>query len=50
MFNLIFWMAMQIMPKTFQLEMEEGRFFSSEISTDSFAMVINEQAAKNNGF
>jgi ABC-type antimicrobial peptide transport system permease subunit len=32
--------------KTFQLEMKEGRFFSSEFSTDSFAIVINEQAAK----
>jgi len=36
--------------KTFQLEMKEGRFFSSEFSTDSFAMVINEQAAKIMGF
>jgi putative ABC transport system permease protein len=32
--------------KTFQFEMKEGRFFSSEFSTDSFAVVINEQAAK----
>jgi putative ABC transport system permease protein len=36
--------------KTFQLEMKEGRFFSSEFPTDSFAMVINEQAAKVMGF
>jgi putative ABC transport system permease protein len=36
--------------KTFQLEMKEGRFFSSEFSTDSAAVVINETAAKILGF
>jgi putative ABC transport system permease protein len=36
--------------KTFQFEMKEGRFFSSEFPTDSFAVVINEQAAKVMGF
>ncbi len=32
--------------KTFQLELREGRFFSSEFSNDNAAVVINEQAAK----
>jgi putative ABC transport system permease protein len=32
--------------RTFQLELREGRFFSSEFSTDNGAVVINEQAAK----
>ena len=32
--------------RTFQLELREGRFFSSEFSTDNAAVVINEQAAK----
>ena len=32
--------------KTFQLELKEGRFFSSEFSTDNTAVVINEKAAK----
>jgi putative ABC transport system permease protein len=32
--------------KTFQLELREGRFFSSKFSTDNTAIVINEQAAK----
>ena len=36
--------------KTFQLELKEGRFFSSEFSTDNTAVVINEQAAKIMGF
>ena len=36
--------------KTFQLELKEGRFFSSEFSTDTSAIVINEQAAKIMGF
>jgi len=36
--------------KTFQLEIKEGRFFSSEFSTDKTAIVINEQAAKILGF
>jgi putative ABC transport system permease protein len=36
--------------KTFQLELKEGRFFSSEFSTDANAVVINEQAAKILGF
>lgn len=36
--------------KTFQLELKEGRFFSSEFSTDNTALVINEQAAKIMGF
>ena len=35
---------------TFQLEMKEGRFFSTEFSTDSTAAVINEQAARVMGF
>jgi putative ABC transport system permease protein len=32
--------------KTFQLELKEGRFFSSEFSTDNTAVVINEKAAE----
>jgi putative ABC transport system permease protein len=32
--------------KTYQLELKEGRFFSSEFSTDATAVVINEEAAK----
>jgi putative ABC transport system permease protein len=36
--------------KTFKLEIKEGRFFSSEFSTDKTAIVINEQAAKIMGF
>jgi putative ABC transport system permease protein len=36
--------------KTFQLELKEGRFFSSDFSTDNSAVVINEQAAKIMGF
>ncbi len=32
--------------KTFQLQLKDGRFFSSEFSTDINAVVINEQAAK----
>jgi ABC-type antimicrobial peptide transport system permease subunit len=36
--------------KTFQLELKEGRFFSSEFSTDANAIVVNEQAAKIMGF
>jgi putative ABC transport system permease protein len=32
--------------RTFQLEPKEGRFFSSEFSTDNTAVVINEKAAK----
>lgn len=36
--------------KTFQIELKEGRFFSSEFSTDSFAAVINESAAEIMGF
>jgi putative ABC transport system permease protein len=36
--------------KTFQLELKEGRYFSSEFSTDNTAIVINEQAAKIMGF
>jgi len=36
--------------KTFQLELKKGRFFSSEFSTDSFAVVINENAAEIMGF
>ena len=36
--------------KTFQLELKEGRFFSSEFSTDNTAVVINEKAAKIMGF
>ncbi len=31
--------------KTFQMVMQRGRFFSSAFPTDSFAVVINEQAA-----
>jgi putative ABC transport system permease protein len=31
---------------TFQLDLTQGRFFSSEFSTDNTAVVINEQAAK----
>ncbi len=36
--------------KTFQLEVREGRYFSSEYSTDKAAIVINEQAEKILGF
>ena len=36
--------------KTFQLEIKEGRFFSTEFSTDNNAVVINEQAVKIMGF
>jgi putative ABC transport system permease protein len=36
--------------KTFKLEIKEGRFFSSEFSTDASAIVINEQASKILGF
>jgi ABC-type antimicrobial peptide transport system permease subunit len=36
--------------KTFQLELKEGRYFSTEFSTDNNAIVINEQAAKILGF
>jgi ABC-type antimicrobial peptide transport system permease subunit len=36
--------------KTFQLELREGRFFSSEFSTDNTAIVINEQASEIMGF
>lgn len=36
--------------ETFQLQLKDGRFFSSEFSTDINAIVINEQAAKIMGF
>src|SRR5664280_630578 len=36
--------------RTYKLEMKEGRFFSSEYSTDNSAIVINEQAEKILGF
>jgi putative ABC transport system permease protein len=36
--------------KTFKLELKEGRFFSSEFSTDASSIVINEQASKILGF
>jgi len=36
--------------KTFQLQLKEGRFFSSEFSTDNSAVVINEKAAEIMGF
>ena len=36
--------------KTFQLKLKEGRFFSTEFSTDKTAVVINEKAAKTIGF
>jgi putative ABC transport system permease protein len=36
--------------KTYKLELKEGRFFSSEYSTDNSAVVINEQAEKILGF
>ena len=36
--------------KTFQLKLKEGRFFSSEFSTDAAAVVINEKAAEIMGF
>jgi putative ABC transport system permease protein len=32
--------------KTYKLELKEGRFFSSEFSTDNTAIMINEEAAK----
>ena len=36
--------------KTYKLELKEGRFFSSEFSTDNTAIVINEEAVKVLGF
>jgi putative ABC transport system permease protein len=36
--------------RTFQLDLDKGRFFSPEFSTDSSAVVINESAAKIMGF
>jgi len=36
--------------KTFQLKLKEGRFFSSEFSTDATAVVINEKAVEIMGF
>jgi len=36
--------------RTFLLELKEGRYFSSEFSTDSMAVVINEKAAEILGF
>jgi ABC-type antimicrobial peptide transport system permease subunit len=36
--------------RTFQIELKEGRYFSSEFSTDNSSIVINEQAAKIMGF
>jgi putative ABC transport system permease protein len=36
--------------RTFQIEIKEGRYFSSEFLTDNTAIVINEQAAKIMGF
>lgn len=36
--------------KTFQPKIKEGRFFSSEFSTDNTAVVINEKAAEIIGF
>ncbi len=36
--------------KTFQLELKEGRFFSSQFSTDNTAILLNETAAKIMGF
>jgi ABC-type antimicrobial peptide transport system permease subunit len=36
--------------KTFKIELKEGRYFSTEFSTDNNAIVINEQAAKILGF
>jgi ABC-type antimicrobial peptide transport system permease subunit len=36
--------------KTFQLQLKDGRFFSSEFSTDNTAVVINEKAAEIIGF
>jgi putative ABC transport system permease protein len=36
--------------KTYKIELKEGRFFSSEFSTDKAAIVINEEAAKILGF
>ena len=41
---------MQDYAKTFHLDLKKGRFFSSEFSTDSSAVVINESAAKIMGF
>ncbi|MCB2195617.1 MAG: ABC transporter permease [Bacteroidetes bacterium] len=34
----------------YDLKLKEGRFFSREFSTDSFALIINEAAAKDFGF
>jgi putative ABC transport system permease protein len=36
--------------RTYKLELKEGRFFSSEFSTDNTAIVINEEAEKILGF
>ncbi len=48
LFHLLF--ADEEYAKTFQLEIKEGRYFSSEFSTDSTAVVINERAAEILGF
>jgi ABC-type antimicrobial peptide transport system permease subunit len=48
LFHLLF--ADEEYAKTFQLELKEGRFFSSEFSSDSTAVVINEKAAEIMGF
>ncbi len=50
MFYFIFLSADEDYAKTFQLELKEGRFFSSEFSTDTTAVVINEKAAEIMGF
>ena len=36
--------------ETYKLKLKEGRFFSEEFSTDTFAVVINESAVKEFGF
>ena len=36
--------------KTFQIELKQGRFFSSEFPSDNTAVVLNEEAVKTMGF
>jgi putative ABC transport system permease protein len=36
--------------KTFQIELKQGRFFSSEFPSDNTAVILNEEAVKTMGF
>ena len=48
LFNLLY--TDEDYAKTLQIELKEGRFFSSEFSSDNTAAVINEKAAEIMGF